>query len=115
MNRDGGGGTGRLERVLDINGVLPIGLHLMEKTWRNRSTSKPSGFQDSVIIDKQCFGCQISCHRDVYAASPDGKDPDPKKRKEAGDYVGRYEFEPMELMGPNLGILDPRQTWSLRV
>ena len=24
MNRDGGGGTGRLERVLDINGVLPF-------------------------------------------------------------------------------------------
>ena len=116
MNRDGGGGTGRLERVLDINGVLPFknfapdGENLAEPV--HIETIRDSN--DYVIIDKQCFGCQISCHQDVYAASPDGKDPDPKKaRKEAGDYVGRYEFEPMELMGPNLGILDPQANLEL--
>ena len=116
MNRDGGGGTGRLERVLDINGVLPFknfapdGENLAEPV--HIETIRDS--KDYVIIDKQCFGCQISCHQDVYAASPDGKDPDPKKaRKEAGDYVGRYEFEPMELMGPNLGILDPQANLEL--
>ena len=116
MNRDGGGGTGRLERVLDINGVLPFknfapdGENLAEPV--HIETIRDS--KDYVIIDKQCFGCQISCHQDVYAASPDGKDPDPKKaRKEAGDYVGRYEFEPMELMGPNLGILDPQENLEL--
>ena len=116
MNRDGGGGTERLERVLDINGVLPFknfapdGENLAEPV--HIETIRDS--RDYVIIDKQCFGCQISCHQDVYAASPDGKDPDPKKaRKEAGDYVGRYEFEPMELMGPNLGILDPQANLEL--
>ena len=116
MNRDGGGGTGRLERVLDINGVLPFknfapdGENLAEPV--HIETIRDS--KDYVIIDKKCFGCQISCHQDVYAASPDGKDPDPKKaRKEAGDYVGRYEVEPMELMGPNLGILDPQANLEL--
>ena len=86
MNRDGGGGTGRLERVLDINGVLPFknfapnGENLAEPV--HIETIRDSN--DYVIIDKQCFGCQISCHQDVYDASPDGKDPDPKKaRKEA--------------------------------
>ena len=44
MNRDGGGGTGRLERVLvSMVCCLLKTLRLMEKTWRNRSTSKPSG------------------------------------------------------------------------
>ncbi|HCP34715.1 MAG: aldehyde ferredoxin oxidoreductase C-terminal domain-containing protein [SAR324 cluster bacterium] len=116
INRDGGGGTGRLERVLDINGVLPVknfapeGENLAEPV--HIETIRDS--KDYVIIDKQCFGCQISCHQDVYAASPEGKDPDVKKaRKEAGPYVGRYEFEPMELTGPNLCILDPQSNLEL--
>jgi aldehyde:ferredoxin oxidoreductase len=116
INRDGGGGTGRLERVLDINGVLPFnnfapnGENLAEPV--HIETIRDS--EEYVIIDKKCFGCQISCPQDVYASSSEGKNPDVKKaRKEAGPYIGRYEFEPMELTGPNLGILDPQANLEL--
>ena len=67
-----------------------------------------------IVIDKNCFGCQISCHQDFYDVPEGGKDPDWRQaRKNHGPYLGRYEYEPMELSGPNLGILDPLQNLEL--
>ena len=67
-----------------------------------------------IVIDKNCFGCQIACHQDFYAPPEGGKDPDPRvARRNHGPYLGRYEFEPMELSGPDLGILDPHQNLAL--
>lgn len=108
-NFDGGGGTGRLERVLDSFGVLPYknfapGGENISVSTHIETVREAAEF---IIIDKNCFGCQISCHQDVHAAPPEGKDPDPRKaRRHHGPYIGRYEFEPMELMGPNIGIDD---------
>ncbi len=115
-NFDGGGGTGRLEKVLDTFGVLPyrnFAPHDRELAVSTHiETVRDSGRY--IVIDKQCFGCRISCHQDVYAAPEEGKDPDPRKaRKNHGPYLGRYEFEPMELTGPNLGIDDPEANLRL--
>jgi len=69
---------------------------------------------DFIVIDKSCFGCQIACHQDFYDAPEGGKDPDWRKaRRNHGDYLGRFEFEPMELSGANLGILDPKANLEL--
>jgi aldehyde:ferredoxin oxidoreductase len=115
-NHDGGGGTGRLERVLDSFGVLPF------KNFAppGENIAVPSHIEtvreaeEFIVIDKNCYGCQISCHQDVYAAPEGGKDPDPRKaRRNHGPYIGRYEFEPMELTGPNLGIEDAKANLEL--
>ena len=51
---------------------------------------------------------------DFYAAPPEGKDPDPRvQRRNHGPFLGRYEYEPMELAGPNLGIVDPDENLRL--
>jgi aldehyde:ferredoxin oxidoreductase len=109
-NYDGVGGTGRLMKVLDTFGVLP------HKNFEPRgedlsvSTHLETVREDPkyIVIDKNCFGCQIACHMDVYAAPEGGKDPDLRKaRRNHGPFLGRYEYEPMELTGPNLGIDDP--------
>jgi aldehyde:ferredoxin oxidoreductase len=108
-NYDGGGGTGRLEMVLDRFGVLPYknfeprGENLSVSTHLETVRDAPQ----YIVIDKNCFGCRIACHQDVYASPEGGKDPDLRKaRRNHGPFLGRYEYEPMELTGPNLGIDD---------
>ncbi len=115
-NRDGLGGTGKNSKILDSFGVLPY--KNFEPTGENLAvpvhleTMRES--DKFIVIDKNCFGCQISCHQDFYNVPPNGKSPDPRKaRKNHGDYLGRFEFEPMELSGANLGILDPHDNLDL--
>jgi aldehyde:ferredoxin oxidoreductase len=115
-NYDGGGGTGRLEKVLDSFGVLPHknfeprGENLSVSTHIETVRESPR----HIVIDKNCFGCQIACHMDVYAAPEGGKDPDLRKaRRDHGPFLGRFEYEPMELTGPNLGIDDPDDNLKL--
>jgi len=115
-NNDGLGGTGKNERILDGKGVLP---------WRNfepRGTNLATPVHietmresdEYIVIDKGCFGCRISCHMDFYAAPTEGKDPDRRvQRRKHGPFLGRYEYEPMELAGPNLGIIDPDENLRL--
>jgi aldehyde:ferredoxin oxidoreductase len=115
-NRDGLGGTGKNEKMLDGFGVLP---------WRNfespgENLATPVHIEtmrdadEFIVIDRGCFGCEIACHMDFYETPSEGKDPDPRKqRRKHGDFLGRYEFEPMELAGPNIGILDPRKNLEL--
>ena len=117
LNGDGLGGSGKNAKLLDDAGILPVKnfapdgenlatvVHL--ETMRDENPSY-------VVVDKGCFGCQIACHQDFYAAPEGGKDPDPRKaRRDHGPYLGRYEFEPMELSGPNLGNLDPDENLKL--
>lgn len=115
-NRDGLGGTGKNAKMLDQFGVLPFenfappGENVAEPV--HLETMRDS--DDFIVIDKNCFGCQISCHQDFYDVPAEGKNPDWRQaRKNHGDYLGRYEFEPMELSGANLGILDPRANLEL--
>ena len=115
-NREGLGGTGKNSKILDGFGVLPfknfappgenvaVPVHL--ETMRESD--------QFIVIDKNCFGCQISCHQDFYDVPQDGKNSDWRKaRKNHGEYLGRFEFEPMELSGANLGILDPHSNLEL--
>ncbi|MEW6755271.1 MAG: aldehyde ferredoxin oxidoreductase C-terminal domain-containing protein [Candidatus Latescibacterota bacterium] len=115
-NFDGGGGTGRLERVLDSHGVMPY----RNFEPRGEMLSVPTHLEtvresaEFTVIDKNCYGCQIACHQEVYETPPEGKDPDPRRaRRHHGPYVGRFEFEPMELSGPNLGITEARVNLDL--
>ena len=116
MNRDGLGGTGKNARLLDGFGILPV--NNFEPRGENLATpvhlETMRESEEFVLIDKGCFGCQIACHQDFYAAPEGGKDPDPRKaRRNPGPYLGRYEYEPAELSGPNLGVLDPHDNLAL--
>ena len=115
-NNDGLGGTGKNEKMLDGYGVVPF--RNFEPRGENLATPVHlETIRDAdqfIVVDKGCFGCQIACHQDVHAVPPEGKDPDSRKaRRNAGPFLGRYEYEPMELAGPNLGILDPEENIRL--
>jgi len=116
-NNDGLGGTGKNTRLLDNVGVVPF--RNFEPHGENLATpvhleTMRDEHPDLVVVDKGCFGCQIACHQDFYEAPEEGRDPDPKKaRRNHGKYLGRYEYEGMELSGPNLGVLDPHENLAL--
>jgi aldehyde:ferredoxin oxidoreductase len=115
-NNDGLGGTGKNTKLLDAIGLLPF------KNFEPRGENlAPPVYLETmrdadpfIVIDKNCFGCQIACHQDFYAAPEGGKDPDARvARRNHGPYLGRYEYEPMELAGPNLGILTPDENLEI--
>jgi len=116
LNADGLGGTGKNAKILDDVGLLPV--RNFAPDGENLATpvhlETMRDAEPFVVVDKGCFGCQIACHQDFYEAPEGGKDPDPRKaRRDHGPYLGRYEFEPMELSGPNLGNLDPHENLKL--
>jgi len=115
-NHDGLGGTGKNEKMLDEAGILPV--NNFEP--RGKDLAVPVHLETMrdegpfVVVDRGCFGCEIACHQDFYAPPAGGKDPDPRvARKNRGEYLGRYEYEPMELCGPNFGVLDPEDNLAL--
>ncbi len=116
-NRDGLGGTGKNTGILDSLGILPF----QNFEPRGEGLAKPVHLEtmresdDLILIDKGCFGCQVACHQDFYDLPENGIKPDTirEQRRNHGPYIGRYEYEPGELSGPNLGVLDARENLAL--
>ncbi|MCK6479667.1 MAG: aldehyde:ferredoxin oxidoreductase [Planctomycetes bacterium] len=50
------------------------------------------------VIDESCLRCGIRCHKNVYDRAPSGG---------PGGFRAKLDYEPLALLGPNLGILDP--------
>jgi aldehyde:ferredoxin oxidoreductase len=51
-----------------------------------------------------CYLCGIRCHKNVYDRDPSGGE---------GSFRAKVDYEPLVLLGPNLGIYDPDQVLSL--
>jgi len=51
-----------------------------------------------------CYLCGIRCHKNVYDADPSGGE---------GRFRTKVDYEPLVLLGPNLGIVDPDQVFDL--
>jgi len=57
-----------------------------------------------LVKDESCFRCGISCHKNVYDKTEDGK---------AGRYRAKLDFEPLNLLSSNIGIFEPEQFLDL--
>lgn len=57
-----------------------------------------------VVKDESCYRCGISCHKNVYDETADGK---------AGKFRAKLDFEPLDLLSSNIGIFDPDQCLEL--
>ncbi len=51
-----------------------------------------------------CHLCGIRCHKNVYDTSPDGGE---------GRFRAKVDYEPLVLLGPNLGIYHPDEVFDL--
>jgi len=95
INRGGGGGTWAAYDVLQafhavpVNNFRPQGNDIPEKLFRREVEKKYE------IKSEACFRCAITCHNNIHERKPDGG---------AGKFLAKFDYEPLNLLGTNLGL-----------
>ena len=95
LTQGGGGGTWANLEVLDVFKAVP------ENNFRSIAADRIQGlYRDNVdkmlhVRSEACFRCGIRCHNNIYRKRQDGS---------AGEFIAKFDFEPLNLFGTNLGI-----------
>jgi len=104
IKRGGGGGTWANYDVLQAfhavptNNFRPQGDDLPERLFRENVEKAYD------IKSEACWRCGITCHNNVHERRPDGS---------RGEFLAKFDYEPLNLLGTNLGLHDPRQAAHL--
>ena len=104
ISRGGGGGTWAAYDVLQafhavpINNFRPQGNDLPEKLFRENVEP------DYHIKSEACYRCGITCHNNISEKNADGS---------KGEFLAKFDYEPLNLLGTNLGIHDAGQAARL--
>lgn len=104
IKRGGGGGTWAAYDVLQpfhavpINNYRPQGNDLPERLFRE-NVEKTHDIESAA-----CWRCGITCHNYIYDKKPDGS---------RGEFLAKFDYEPLNLLSTNLGIHDPGQAARL--
>jgi aldehyde:ferredoxin oxidoreductase len=66
-------------------------------------------FRDAVeqtlsVKAESCFKCAIACHKNIYEKNADAS---------RGEFLAKFDYEPLNLLSTNLGIHDPAQAATL--
>lgn len=120
LRRGGGGGTWGNYDVLQafhavpVNNFRPQGNDLPEKLFRAQVDLTHD------VKEEACHRCGISCHNNVHERGADGKrgsspdlHPPAKRARGGGEFLAKFDYEPLNLLGTNLGIHDPGQAARL--
>ncbi len=104
ISRGGGGGTWAAYDVMQAFHAVPIdnfrpqGNALPEKLFRENVV------KEYLIKSEACWRCGITCHNNVHERRPDGS---------AGRFLAKFDYEPLNLLGTNLGLHDAGQAAQL--
>ena len=104
IKRGGGGGTWANYDVLQafhavpINNFRPQGNDLPEQLFRENVEKVYD------IKSEACYRCGITCHNNVHEKKADGT---------RGEFLAKFDYEPLNLLGTNLGLHDPGQAAAL--
>jgi aldehyde:ferredoxin oxidoreductase len=104
ISRGGGGGTWAAYDVLQVfhavpvNNFRPQGNDLPEKLFRVQVEKQ---FE---IKSEACYRCGITCHNNIHDKKDDGS---------SGAFLAKFDYEPLNLLGSNIGIHDARQAARL--
>jgi len=104
ISRGGGGGTCAAYDVLQafhavpVNNFRPQGNDIPEKLFRENVEPNYD------IKTEACYRCGISCHNNISDKNPDGS---------KGEFLAKFDYEPLNLLGTNLGIHDAGQAARL--
>jgi aldehyde:ferredoxin oxidoreductase len=104
ISRGGGGGTWSAYDVMQgfhavpIDNFRPQGNDLPEKLFRENVE------KEYEIKSEACFRCGITCHNNVYEKKADGS---------RGEFLAKFDYEPLNLLGTNIGIHDAGQAARL--
>jgi len=104
ISRGGGGGTWAAYDVLQafhavpVNNFRPQGNALPEQLFREHVEKQ------FVIKSEACYRCGITCHNNIHEKKDDGS---------TGAFLAKFDYEPLNLLGTNLGLHDARQAARL--
>jgi aldehyde:ferredoxin oxidoreductase len=104
VSQGGSGGTWANYPVLQAFHAVP------QDNFRPRGTDDMQAlFPENVekVLDvrqEACVRCGIRCHNNIQRRNPDGS---------RGEFLGKFDYEPLGLFGPNLGIHDAAQVARL--
>lgn len=104
ISRGGGGGTWAAYDVLQafhavpFNNFRPQGNDIPEKLFRENVEPKYH------IKTEACFRCGITCHNNISEKNDDGS---------KGEFLAKFDYEPLNLLGTNIGIHDAGQAARL--
>jgi aldehyde:ferredoxin oxidoreductase len=104
LSRGGGGGTWAAYDVLQefhavpVNNFRPQGNDLPEKLFRANVE------REYDIRSEACHRCGITCHNNVAEKKADGS---------RGEFLAKFDYEPLNLLGTNLGIHEAGQAARL--
>lgn len=80
------------------NNFRPTGNDAIEEIFRDN-------LEDEFFIKAEsCYGCGISCHKNIHERTPEGG---------RGDFLAKFDYEPLNLLATNLGVTDPREAAAL--
>lgn len=104
ISRGGGGGTWAAYDVMQAfhavpyNNFRPAGNDLPEKLFRENVEP------DYDVKTEACYRCGITCHNNISDKNSDGS---------RGEFLAKFDYEPLNLLGTNLGIHDAGQAARL--
>ena len=104
IKRGGGGGTWAAYDVMQpfqavpVNNFRPQGNDLPEQMLRE-NVEKEYDLESSA-----CWRCGITCHNYVYEKKRDGT---------RGEFLAKFDYEPLNLLSTNIGVHDPGQAARL--
>jgi aldehyde:ferredoxin oxidoreductase len=104
IKRGGGGGTWANYDVLQAFNAVPMhnfrpeGNDLPERLFRENVE------KDFEIKSEACHRCGITCHNNVHERKADGS---------RGEFLAKFDYEPLNLLGTNLGLHDAAQAAHL--
>jgi aldehyde:ferredoxin oxidoreductase len=100
VRQGGGGGTWANLEVMQAfhaapeNNFRPRGNRDVERMFRSQVE------QDLEIRSEACYRCGIRCHNNVFERTAEGGQA----------FIAKFDYEPLNLLGSNLGIHDGHQT-----
>lgn len=107
LQQGGGGGTWALYESMQTFHAVP------ENNFWPKGNSKVDGveglFRENVekklaVKSEGCFRCGIRCHNNIFEKNADGS---------RGEFLAKFDFEPLNLFGTNIGIHDGYQAAKL--
>lgn len=104
ISRGGGGGTWAAYDVLQefhavpVNNFRPQGNDIPEKLFRGNVE------KDYDVKIEACYRCGITCHNNIYDRKTDGS---------RGEFLAKFDYEPLNLLGTNIGMNEAGQAARL--
>ena len=104
IKQGGGGGTWANYQVLQAFYATPENNFHPKKNDKLEALFPENVAKTADIRSEGCFRCGIRCHNNIHRKGQDN---------EKGEFLAKFDYEPLNLFGANIGILDTLKVCEL--